>query len=270
MGHFLPYIIEASGGRVSDWDTNRVEDERDEWGCAMNVKIKVIFGVMSDMIAFRDDVTGGHLDRTCKYLRLLISRMAEKGLYRDVLNDWDLGLLLVSAPLHDIGKIAVSEEILNKPGKLTEDEFEIMKTHAALGVEIIDRIDIARRERYLLKYARTIAGTHHERWDGSGYPIGAYGRHIPLEGRLMAIADVYDALISSRPYKPAMSPERAANIIEEGAGTHFDPELVGVFTDVAPQFERIATANVGRHTDAYMVKEMYLHDTHMMDAALAS
>jgi putative two-component system response regulator len=234
----------------------------------MNIKIKVIFGVMSDMIAFRDDVTGGHLDRTCTYLRLLIRRMAEKGVYHDILNEWNLNLLLGSAPLHDIGKIAISEEILNKPGKLTAEEFEIMKTHAALGVEIIDRIDIARKERRHLRYARVIAGAHHEKWDGSGYPTGAYGRHIPLEGRLMAIADVYDALISNRPYKQAMPPSRAAEIILEGEGTHFDPELVGVFADVAYEFALVASANAGRHTEAQRVKEMHLHEMQAHDALL--
>jgi putative two-component system response regulator len=235
---------------------------------AMNIKIKVIFDVMSDMIAFRDDVTGGHLDRTCEYLRLLINRMAEKGLYYDILNDWNLNLLLGSAPLHDIGKIAISEEILNKPGKLTAGEFEIMKTHAALGVEIIDRIDIAEKERRHLRYARAIAGTHHEKWDGSGYPTGAYGRHIPLEGRLMAIADVYDALISCRPYKQAMPPTRAAEIIMEGSGSHFEPDLIGVFMDVAHEFELVASANEGRHTEAHMVKEMHLHEMQRMDGRL--
>jgi putative two-component system response regulator len=232
----------------------------------MNSKIKVIFGVMSDMIAFRDDVTGGHLSRTCEYLRLLIARMAEKGLHSGVLNGWDLDLLLGSAPMHDIGKIAISEDILNKPGRLTAEEYEIMKMHAALGVEIIDRIEVSAGERRHLRYARTIAGSHHEKWDGTGYPDGAYAGHIPLEGRLMAIADVYDALISNRPYKQAMPPAAAVGIIEEGSGTHFEPALVDVFRDVAPQFERIATANAGRHTEAHKVKEMHLHDPHLYHA----
>ncbi|MDR1042515.1 MAG: HD domain-containing protein [Clostridiales Family XIII bacterium] len=207
----------------------------------MNIRIKVIFGVMSDMIAFRDGVTGGHLDRTSKYLELLIKRMAEKGLYSHMLHRWDLDLLLCSAPLHDVGKIAISEELLNKPGKLTTDEFEVMKTHAARGVQILDRIDINCDERPQIRYARTIAGTHHEKWNGSGYPNGMYGIHIPLEGRLMAIADVYDALISNRAYKKAIAPAKAAAIIEEGSGTHFDPQLVDIFRDVSHHFEHIAS-----------------------------
>jgi putative two-component system response regulator len=180
--------------------------------------------------------------------------MAEKNMYCDVLNCWDLELMLCSASLHDIGKIAISEDILNKPGKLTAEEFEIMKTHAALGVEIIDRVALGAAEKPELRYARTIAGAHHEKWDGSGYPCGSYGKHIPLEGRLMAIADVYDALISNRPYKQAMAPSMAASIIESGCGTHFEPALVDVFLDVAPKFEIAASLYAGRHTGAYNVK----------------
>jgi putative two-component system response regulator len=215
----------------------------------MNMSIKAIFGVMSDMIAFRDGVTGGHLKRTCKYLELLILRMAEKGIYSHILHRWDRELLICSAPLHDVGKIAISEELLNKPGKLTPEEFEIMKTHAELGVRILDRIDINFAERSQIRYARTIAGTHHEKWDGSGYPNGMYGIHIPLEGRLMAIADVYDALISNRAYKKAISPAKAAAIIEEGRGTHFDPHLVDIFHDVARSFESVSSRFAESATD---------------------
>ncbi|MDR2610470.1 MAG: HD domain-containing protein [Clostridiales Family XIII bacterium] len=223
----------------------------------MNTRIKALFGVMLDMIAFRDDVTGGHLDRTCKYLELLIGRLFETDLYRDTLRQWDIELVIKSAALHDVGKIAISEELLQKPGKLTRGEFEIIKTHAALGVEILDRIDLPAGKRRLISHARIIAGAHHEKWDGSGYPCGAYGNHIPLEGRLMAIADVYDALISNRPYKQAVSPGEAARVIEDGSGTHFDPQLVEVFRDVAPLFASVASAYAGRHTDAYEVKESY-------------
>jgi putative two-component system response regulator len=201
------------------------------------------------MIDYRDGVTGGHLDRTRKYLELLITRMAEKGIYSHILNRWDMDLLLCSAPLHDVGKIAISEELLNKPGKLTTDEFEVMKTHAELGVQILDRIDINFYERSQISYARTIAGTHHEKWDGSGYPRGMYGVHIPLEGRLMAIADVYDALISDRAYKKAIAPAKAAAIIEEGSGSHFDPHLVDIFRDVAHHFEYISSMFAENNTD---------------------
>jgi putative two-component system response regulator len=211
----------------------------------MKSGIKVIFGIMSDMVAFRDASTGGHLDRTRKYLELLIGRMAERGLYGHLTSRWDMDLLLSSAPLHDVGKIAISEELLNKPGKLTVGEFEIMKTHATLGVKILDCIDLNFLERLQIRYARIIAGSHHERWDGSGYPHGLYGVHIPLEGRLMAIADVYDALISDRPYKQAVPPTHAASIIEQGSGTHFDPLIVDIFRDVSHKFEQVAIEYAG-------------------------
>jgi putative two-component system response regulator len=220
----------------------------------MNAKYKVIFGVMSDMIAFRDNATGGHLDRTCKYLELLIWRLGKRNMYRDILNLWDIELVIRSASLHDIGKIAISEKLLQKPGKLTKDEFEIMKMHAALGVSILDRISLPAEERHNISHARIIAGYHHEKWDGSGYPNGVYGKHIPLEGRLMAIADVYDALISDRPYKQAIRPAEAAQIIEEGSGTHFDPQLVEVFREVAPLFASVASKQAVRNKEAYEIK----------------
>jgi len=150
-------------------------------------------------------------------------------------------LLYKSAPLHDIGKVGIPDRILLKPGKLTPEEFEIMKTHTTLG-----RDAILAAERLLpsptsfLALAREIAWTHHERWNGSGYPRGLAGASIPISGRLMAVADVYDALISKRVYKPAMSHEESVKVIREGAGTHFDPDLVEGFLEVSEELRRIA------------------------------
>jgi putative two-component system response regulator len=140
--------------------------------------------------------------------------------------------LLPSAQLHDVGKIAISDVILNKPGKLTSAEFEIMKTHAAIGVTIIQRIEANAEEHDFMKHARLIAGGHHEKWDGTGYPLGVKEKEIPLEARLMALADVYDALTSARPYKQPLSPGEAREIIKNGKGTQFDPVLVEVFLKV--------------------------------------
>jgi putative two-component system response regulator len=131
-----------------------------------------------------------------------------------------------------VGKIAISDTILNKPGKLTSDEFEIMKTHAAIGVTIIRKIEENAEEHDFMKHARLIAGGHHEKWDGTGYPLGVKGKDIPLEARLMALADVYDALVSTRPYKQPLSPDEARQIIQGGRGTQFDPVLVDVFLKV--------------------------------------
>jgi putative two-component system response regulator len=204
-----------------------------------------VLGTVAELIEFRDDVTGDHVVRTQKFLKLLIGRMEETGLYRQEVEEWNLELMIPSAQLHDVGKIAISDAILNKPARLTPAEFEIMKTHTTIGVEIIERIAKQTEDHELLRYAKRIAGTHHEKWDGSGYPYGLVGTTIPLEGRLMAIVDVYDALISKRPYKNAYSPRDAEQIILEGSCTHFDPELVRIFSDVSDQFASIATESGG-------------------------
>jgi putative two-component system response regulator len=198
-----------------------------------------VLNTVADLVEFRDDVTGGHVSRTQEYLKILLEEMIAGGVYMDEIYDWDLDYLLPSAQLHDVGKIAISDLILNKPDKLTHEEFEIMKTHVAIGVQAILKIEKNAEEHSFLKHARLIAGGHHEKWDGTGYPVGLGGKDIPLEGRLMAIADVYDALISKRPYKRPLSTDDARHIIEEGSGLHFDPILVEVFSKVAGQFAEI-------------------------------
>jgi putative two-component system response regulator len=199
-----------------------------------------VLSTVADLVEFRDDVTGGHVSRTQRYLKILLDEMIEEKVYVDEMTDWDMDYLLPSAQLHDVGKIAISDLILNKPGKLTDEEFEVMKTHAAIGVYAIKKIEQNAAEHAFLRHARRIAGTHHEWWDGSGYPSGVSGHDIPLEGRLMAIADVYDALISARPYKKPMSTDQARQIIEQERGTHFDPTLVDVFSRVADRFAEVA------------------------------
>jgi putative two-component system response regulator len=158
----------------------------------------------------------------------------------DELEAMDTEIVISSARLHDIGKIAISDMILNKPGKLTQEEFELMKTHALEGERIIDQI-ISRTENVeFLFNARLFAGTHHEKWDGSGYPNGFKGLEIPLLGRMMAVADVYDALITERPYKKAFSPDVAMEIIEKDSGTHFDPRIVEIFLSAKEQFKAVS------------------------------
>jgi putative two-component system response regulator len=169
----------------------------------------------------------------------LINGLRELGLYREQMENWDMDLLLQSSQLHDVGKIAISDSILLKPGRLTPEEFDEMKKHTTFGVSIIQKIMDSASESDFLQHAEIFAGTHHEKWDGSGYPAGLSGEDIPLQGRLMAIADVYDALTSDRPYKKAFSHEEAAQIILEGKGSHFDPILTDVFEQVADQFRCI-------------------------------
>jgi len=205
----------------------------------MDLKNAVI-NIVADLVEFRDGNTGGHVSRTEKYLQFLINRLIEDEIYIDVVLSWDMDLLLSSAQLHDVGKIGISDTILQKPGRLTEDEFRIMKTHPQIGIDAIDRMERKTEDNRFFAYAKTFAGTHHEKWDGSGYPNGLKETNIPLEGRLMAIADVYDALVSSRPYKEPFTPEIAAGIIEEGRGTFFDPRLVDVFQTVSGDFAEIS------------------------------
>ncbi|MDR1708481.1 MAG: response regulator, partial [Candidatus Accumulibacter sp.] len=201
-----------------------------------------IMEMVAELVEFRDSRTGGHIWRTQQYLQCLIEKMLAIDLYRREIGEWDLKRLVPSAKLHDVGKIAISDTILNKPGKLTPEEFEIMKTHARRGMEIIDRIEKDTNEDFF-DHAKLFAGYHHEKWDGSGYPHGLCGEAIPLQGRLMAIADVYDALISARSYKEAMPLDVAMGIMLNGRGSHFDPALIDVFASVSGQFEDIAREN---------------------------
>jgi putative two-component system response regulator len=199
-----------------------------------------ILTTVAELVEFRDGITGGHIARTQNYLKLLVDRMIMEKIYWEEASSWNLEFLLPSAQLHDVGKIAISDTILNKPARLTPEEFEIMKSHASCGVNIINEIMKTAREHDFLHHAKIFAGTHHEKWDGSGYPEGLKGREIPLQGRLMAIADVYDALIAVRPYKKPFSAQDSAQIIMEGRGVHFDPLLVDLFEDLEPQFAYIS------------------------------
>jgi putative two-component system response regulator len=199
-----------------------------------------VLSTVAEMVEFRDQNTGSHVDRTQAYLKLLLDRMMCDRVYEDEVKDWDLAFLLPSAQLHDVGKISISDAILDKPGKLTDEEFAIMKEHCTIGVNAIRRIKENTSENDFLHHAEIFAGSHHEKWDGSGYPQGLAAENIPLQGRLMAIADVYDALISPRPYKDPMSTTVARDIIKQGSGTHFDPTLVAVFLKVEEGFADIA------------------------------
>ncbi|MCL1947230.1 MAG: response regulator [Chitinivibrionia bacterium] len=199
-----------------------------------------IVSVLSDIVESRDKVTDGHIVRTTSYTALLIEAMIAKKIYAEQMRDWNLTSTVASASLHDIGKIAVSDLILNKPGKLTPEEFEQVKMHATEGMKIIDRvIERTGLSDSFLIHAKLFAGQHHERWDGTGYPQGLKGEEISLEGRILAIADVYDALVSDRPYKNAFSHEKAVGIIMDDAGEHFDPKIAEVFFEIKDKFDEV-------------------------------
>jgi len=198
-----------------------------------------VLATVADLVEFRDKLTGGHILRTQLYMKALLEEMIRRKVYQEEVATWDMDFFLSSVPLHDVGKIGITDLILNKPGPLTPEEFEIMKTHVTVGMDALEKIMHNTADHAFLRHTLYITGTHHEKWDGTGYLMGVRGRDIPLEGRLMAIADVYDALISVRPYKEAFSHEKASRIIEDGAGTHFDPILVDVYRGVESEFARI-------------------------------
>jgi len=198
-----------------------------------------IVSVLANLVENRDKGTGGHIERTSAYIRILVNAMMERGLYINEIRDWDLEKIISSARMHDLGKISITDIIINKPGKLTDAEYSVMKTHAEIGERIIDDVIAQTGENEFLKNARLFAGCHHERWDGEGYPLGLEGEQIPLQGRIMAIVDVYDALVSERPYKKALPDDEAVKIIMESAGTHYDPNIAQVFFEVRDQFKAV-------------------------------
>ncbi|MCL2137328.1 MAG: response regulator [Coriobacteriia bacterium] len=195
--------------------------------------------VLADMVESRDATTGGHLERTTAYIKLLIEALLENGVYIDQICDIDFDIFASSARLHDVGKIAISDNILNKPGKLTDDEFTVMKTHAMEGEQIIKQIISRSEDEEFFYHAKLFAGYHHERWDGTGYPYSLKGEDIPLQGRLMAFVDVFDALISERPYKKALSHDESIQIIMDNAGTQFDPNIAEVFGQISDQLKTV-------------------------------
>ena len=196
---------------------------------------------MATLAETRDNETGNHIRRTQNYVISLATKLAENPKFAAQLPRQDIELLYKSAPLHDIGKIGIPDRILLKPGRLTPEEFDIMKTHAAIGRDSIEAAErLVSMPDSFLRFAKEIAGSHHEKWDGSGYPKGLAGEAIPLSARLMALADVYDALISKRVYKEAFSHEMARDIIVQGRGTHLDPEVVDAFVALEQDFIDIA------------------------------
>ena len=187
----------------------------------------------------RDPETGVHLERMREYCQVLAACLATTEKYRVEMSGDYVELIYLTSPLHDIGKVGVPDTVLLKPGQLTREEFEIMKTHTEIGAETLNAlVDISPDAKYL-RMARDIAWSHHERFDGSGYPRGLNGHQIPLCGRIVAVADVYDALTTRRVYKPAYLHEQARDIILEGSGSHFDPDVVQAFLDAEDEIIRI-------------------------------
>ena len=225
---------------LSTYVTKNLTKLQDEKVKATGELKGVVLSTMAELIEERDDVTGHHIERTTEYLKVLIDSMKVHGIYADELSHYDEALLLQSCQLHDIGKISIRDDILLKPEKFTNDEYELIKNHTVFGEQVIDRIRSGTLDNNFLEYAKIFAATHHERWDGGGYPKGLKGDDIPLLGRMMAIVDVYDALVSPRQYKKAYAANEATQIIKDGRGTHFDPVLTDLFVMISGKFEQIS------------------------------
>ncbi|HWV16771.1 MAG TPA: two-component system response regulator [Cellvibrio sp.] len=202
----------------------------------------VTINAMASLAETRDNETGNHIRRTQRYVQVLAEKLRFNPRFAHFLNnDKTIELLFKSAPLHDIGKVGIPDRILLKPGRFEPQEFEIMKTHTTLGRDAILQAEKDLEiEMPFLKLAKEIAYSHQEKWDGSGYPEGLSGDDIPISARLMAVADVYDALISRRVYKEPMRHEEAVEIIKDGRGTHFDPDMVDAFLALSDEFKQIA------------------------------
>ena len=203
--------------------------------------------VLADMVESRDKCTGDHVRKTAAYTDIIMRQMKKEGIYTDQLTDEFIYDVVNSAPLHDIGKIQVSDAILNKPGKLTDEEFEIMKTHTTAGAQVIEHAMemVTGQDSGYLEEAKYLAHFHHEKWNGKGYPLGLVGEEIPLSARIMAVADVFDALVSKRSYKDGFPFEKAMSIIEEGAGSHFDPNIVAAFVHASDEVRKVMNMNMG-------------------------
>jgi len=196
---------------------------------------------MATLAETRDNETGNHIRRTQNYVRALAIKLRDHPRFSEFLTTENIELLYKSAPLHDIGKVGIPDSVLLKPDRLTDEEFEIMKSHTTMGRDAIavaeEKLDVSHS---FLRFAREIAHYHQEKWDGTGYPEGLSGDEIPLPARLMAVADVYDALISRRIYKPPLSHDEATEIIKDGRESHFDPDVVDAFLDISDECQDIA------------------------------
>lgn len=201
-------------------------------------RLSTIFA-LSKLAESRDDDTGQHLERTQIYCEMLARRLMEKGAFPDQIDERFIETIYWASPLHDVGKVAVPDQVLCKRGKLTEEEFEIMKSHTLKGSDTLRLVTESFPDNDFVTMGLAIARSHHERWNGTGYPDRLVGEAIPLAARIMAVADVYDALTSKRCYKEAMSHQEAVAIIVAESGSHFDPAVVEAFQEICPEVDRV-------------------------------
>lgn len=234
----VPVVTNDEFGLMAQGTNHMILDLKNKQEEVKRTRDVIILG-MASLAEARDNETGAHIIRTQEYVKVLALVLQKNEKYKDFLTDENIDILYKSAPLHDIGKVGIPDNILLKPGKLTFEEFNVMKKHSQIGAEAIRSTKGELIDDTFLNFAEEIANYHHEKYDGSGYPNGLVGEEIPLSARLMAVADVYDALISKRVYKEGFTHEKAKEIIVEGKGTHFDPDVVDAFIQVEEKFVEI-------------------------------
>lgn len=236
------HFIEAAQTRTVRVNNEYLEFEVAKRSRELAALQQVTILALASLAEVRDHDTGNHLRRTQNYIKVLAKQLGKQPRFAEELTDGMIDMLFKCAPLHDIGKVGIPDRILLKPGRYEPHEFAIMKTHPGLGYEALEHAqETAGESIEFLEVAKQIVHAHHEKWDGSGYPLGLAGEAIPLPARLMALADVYDALICKRVYKRGMSHAEASAIIEEGRGKHFDPDIVDAFLARSEEFQAIAT-----------------------------
>ena len=233
-------LIEEQRKELQKFNSSLKEMVDEKTGILVELQ-NAMLQLIAEISDFREYSLSDHITRTKNYLRILIEAAIESAEYSERTRGWDVELLLQSSQLHDIGKLGVNENILMKPNNLTDDEFDEIKKHTTLYERIFDKVNKHTGLKHFFEYAKMFAKTHHERWDGTGYPNGIKGENIPLESRLMAIADVYDTLVQERPYRPAYTHEEAVSIIKAESGSHFDPGLVKLFIDNSEKFKEVGS-----------------------------
>jgi putative two-component system response regulator len=235
--------VESQQRLILEYEIKLQQAEADKEKALTELQKKVI-GIITELVERRDEVTGGHMELIYRYVEVLLDVLIKNNIYQDIVQSWEKDFLLRSTLLYDLGKVSINDRILLKPGKLTSEEYAEMQKHTLLGVKILEDIETNLKENLtgtsFLDHAKAFAGCHHEHWDGTGYPYGLKGYNIPLQGRIMAIIDVYTALIAERPYKKACTHEEAMRIIAHGKGSHFDPALVDLFLSISGQLRQIS------------------------------
>ena len=243
---FVPQVMKSRIARALELEDYRRRLQLDNEKKRMQLekmKSQTIM-VLANMIDTRDTVTGVHVRRVSAIVETLVKKMRAARMYPEFLDDRYVLSITLAAPLHDIGKIKIPDTVLKKQGDLTEEEFELMKTHTIEGAKILQAFADEIEDNYYLLLGKDMAAYHHEWWNGKGYPYGLRGTKIPFCARVLAVADVFDALISKRSYKQQMTFDQAFEIIKKGSGGHFDPEIVDMFLRIRPEIERVALIGI--------------------------